>query len=181
MSRKDSPPLFSFQRCDGAAKMTRTEYSPLNSRKRTILYYAVSLCCVIGLMAFASSLHTTPVEETITVDSNQTNPQPHAPVVNAGELPPADPDIETAGDKVAAAYIYLKRRQSEPALNALQQAQLAANRAVVKKPDGSKIKDELLATNQEIERVKELIRKGRIGYAARELKHVDQTLDSVSY
>lgn len=161
--------------------MTKTEYNPLHSRKRTIAYYAISLCCVIGLMVFASSLHPTPVEETITVESTQPKPQPPAPTVNASELPPADPDIETAGDRVAAAYIYLKRRQSEPALNALQQAQLAANRAVVKKPDGSKIKDELVATNQEIERVKDLIRKGRMGYAAKELKQLDQTLDSVSY
>jgi hypothetical protein len=161
--------------------MTKTEYNPLNSRKRTIIYYGVSLCCVVGLMVIVSSLHMTPVEESITLDSNQANPQPLAPVVHDGELPRPDPDIETAGDRVAAASIYLKRRQSEPALNALQQAQLAANRAVVKNPDGSKIKDELLSTNQEIERVKELIRKGRLANAAKDLKHVDQTLDSVSY
>jgi hypothetical protein len=132
-------------------------------------------------MVFASSQRPLPVEETITVDSTQATPQPVAPVVHDGALPIADPDIETAGDRVAAAVIYLKRRQSEPALNALQQAQVAANRAVTKKPDGSKTRDELISTNQEIERVKELIRKGRMGNAAKELKHVDQTLDSVTY
>jgi hypothetical protein len=161
--------------------MTHDDYKLLNSRIRTVLYYAISLCCVIALMVFASSQRPLPVEETITVDSTQATPQPVAPVVHDGALPIADPDIETAGDRVAAAVIYLKRRQSEPALNALQQAQVAANRAVTKKPDGSKTRDELISTNQEIERVKELIRKGRMGNAAKELKHVDQTLDSVTY
>jgi hypothetical protein len=161
--------------------MTHADYSPLNSRRRTILYYAISLCCVIALAVFASSLRPSPVEETITVDPTQTTAQPVAPVVHDGALPIADPDIETAGDRVAAAAIYLKRRQGEPALNALQQAQVAANRAVTKKPEGSKSRDDLISTNQEIERVKELIRKGRMGYAAKELKHVDQTLDSVNY
>lgn len=161
--------------------MTHDDYKLLNSRRRTVLYYAISLCCVIALMVFASSLRPLPVEETITVDSTQATPQPVAPVVHDGALPIADPDVETAGDRVAAAVIYLKRRQSEPALNALQQAEVAANRAVTKKPDGSKTRHELISANQEIERVKELIRKGRMGYAAKELKHVDQTLDSVTY
>ena len=161
--------------------MTHEDYNVLNSRRRTVLYYAISLCCVIALMAFASSLRPLPVEETITVDSTQPAPQPAAPVVRDGTLPLADPDIETAGDRVAAAVIYLKRRQSEPALNALQQAQAAANRAVTKKPDDSESRHELISTTQEIERVKELIRKGRMNSAAKELKHVDQTLDAVSY
>ena len=161
--------------------MTHDDYKLLNSRRRTVLYYAISLGCVIALMVFASSLRPLPVEETITVDSTQATPQPVATVVHDRALPIADPDIETAGDRVAAAVIYLKRRQSEPALNALQQAQVAANRAMTKKPDGSKTRDELISTNQEIERVKELIRKGRMGNAAKELKHVDQTLDSVTY
>lgn len=161
--------------------MTQADYNLLNSRRRTVLYYAISFCCVIAVMVFASSLRPSTIEETITVDSTQATPQPVAPVVHEGALPIADPDIETAGDRVAAAVIYLKRRQSEPAVNALQQAQIAANRAVTQKPDGSKTRDKLIATNQEIERVKELIRKGRINYAAKELKHVDQTLDSLLY
>lgn len=161
--------------------MTHADYNLLNSRRRTVLYYAISVCCVIAVVMFMSSFRPLPVEEIITVDSTQTTTQPVAPVVHDGALPIADPDIETAGDRVAAAVIYLRRRQGEPALNALQQAEVAANRAVTKKPEGSKTRDELISTNQEIERVKELIRKGRMGYAAKELKHVDQTLDSVTY
>lgn len=160
--------------------MTHGDYNLLNNRRRVVWYYAISLCCVIALMLFALSQRPLPVEETITVDGNRPAPQPIAPVVHAA-LPLADPDIETAGDRVAAAVIYLKRRQSEPALNALQQAQVAASRAVMKNPEGSKTRKQLISTNQEIEQVKDLIRKGRMGYATKELKHVDQTLDSVTY
>ena len=161
--------------------MTHSGYNVLSSRRRTVLYYGISLGCVVALIVFASSLRPVPVEEVITVDSTQSPPQPGAPVIHDDALPVADPDIETAGDRVAAAVIYLKRRQSEPALNALQQAQVAANRALTKKPDESNAKHQLISTTQEIERVKDLIRKGRMGYAAKELKRLDQTLDSVTY
>jgi hypothetical protein len=161
--------------------MTHAGYNVFHSRRRTVFYYTVSLCCVIALIVFASSLRPLPVEEIITIDSTQATAHPAAPVVHDGALPIADPDIETAGDQVAAALIYLKRRQSEQALNALQQAQVAANRALTKNPEGSKTRNELISTNQEIERVKELIRKGRMNFAAKELKHVDQMLDAITY
>ena len=38
-----------------------------------------------------------------------------------------------------------------------------------------------LSTNREIDTVKELIRKGRVGYATKELKDVNQQLEQVSY
>lgn len=132
-------------------------------------------------MVLISSLRSKPVEETITLDPSRAAPPTNSTVMTTSELPLADRDIETAGDRVAAAVIYLTRRQSEPALNALQQAQAATNRALTRKPDGSQTKDQLLATNQEIETVKELIRKGKLGNATRELKDVDVKLESVSY
>ena len=161
--------------------MTHGDYKLLHNRRRTVLYYAISLCCVVAVIVLATSLRLLPVDEIVTIDSTQATPQSVAPVVHDGALPIADRDIETAGDRVAAAVIYLKRRQSEPALNALQQAQVAASRAMSKNPEGSKTRDKLISTNQEIERVKDLIRKGRMSHAARELKQVDQALDSVTY
>ena len=77
--------------------------------------------------------------------------------------------------------IYLKRRQNEPALSALEQAKAATDRAFIRNPEESKVRDQLLATNRELETVKELIRKGKVGNATRELKHVNQQLESVSY
>ena len=154
---------------------------PSDSRWLTISYYAFALCCVLALMMLMS-FRSKPVEETITVDQNRTTkipPASSAPVTS--ELPPADPDVEAAGDRVAEAVIYLKRRQSEPALNALALAREATDRAMIRKAGDSKVQDQLLATNQEIETVKELVRKGKIGTATRELKEVNQKLESVSY
>ena len=161
--------------------MSNADYNSLKSRWLTAFFYALSLCVVIALMIVFSSLHSKPVEVTITVDSNQARALPIAPLPNPSELPVADRDIETAGDHVAAAVIYLRRRQNEPALSALEQAEAATDRALKRKPEQSKVRDQLLAANQEIEMVKELIRKGKVGNAARELKDVNQHLEAVSY
>ena len=152
-----------------------------NHRGRITIYYAFALCVVIALMLFFSSWRSKPSEETITVDSHRTKPVSTAPIAGPTELPVADPDIETAGDRVAAAVIYLNRKQNEPALNALEQATAATQRALDREPDKSSIRDQLLATNQQIETVKTLIRSGRIGTATTALKEVDQRLEAVSY
>lgn len=161
--------------------MPNADYNPLNNRGQTVFYYALSLCVVIAIMIAFSSLRSKPVEETITVDSNMAKPLQIVPVPTSNELPVADRDIEAAGDRVAAAVIYLKRRQNEPALSALEQAKAATDRAFIRNPEESKVRDQLLATNRELETVKELIRKGKVGNATRELKHVNQQLESVSY
>jgi hypothetical protein len=161
--------------------MSKEVYNSLKSRRLTALYYILSLCFVIALMIAFSSLSSKPVEETITVDSSRAKPVPTASVPITSELPIPDRDIETAGDHVAAAVIYLKRRQHQPALNALEQAKAATNRALIRKAADTKVRDELQATNQEIEIVKELIRKGKVANATRELKDVNQKLESVTY
>ena len=154
---------------------------PLKSRRLAVLYYGLSLSIVLALMIAGSALRSKPVEETITVDSDRAQPQLIAPVPLASALPVADRDIETAGDRLAAAVIYLQRRQNEPALNALEQARAATERALTRKPAESKVREQLLSTNREIDTVKELIRKGRVGYATKELKDVNQQLEQVSY
>ncbi|PWT92334.1 MAG: hypothetical protein C5B55_06615 [Blastocatellia bacterium] len=156
------------------------DYNP-NSRRRIIFYYTLSLCAVIVLMDVFSSWRTRPLEETITVDANRTKPVAIAPIQTPTELPTADRDIETAGDRIAAAVIYLKRKQNEPALNALEQASAATQRALARNPDKGVIREQLQATNQQLETVKDLIRSGRIGTATIALKEVDQKLEAVSY
>lgn len=161
--------------------MGNSVHNYFKSRWLIILYYALSLCFVVALMIGFSPLHSKSFEETITIDSNLAKPLQVAPVPVTSELPMADRDIETAGDDLAAAVIYLKRRQNQPALNALEQAKAATDRALVRQPADSRVRQQLLATNQEIEIVKELIRKGKVGNATRELKDVNQQLDLVSY
>ena len=160
--------------------MFRDDYNPSN-RVGMIFYYVLSLCVVMAIMIFFSARRSKPFEETITVDSNRTKPVLVSPMPVPSELPIADRDIETAGDRVAAAVIYLRHRQNEPALNALEQAAAATQRALERKPDKSSIRDQLLATNQQIETAKDLIRSGRIGIATTALKEVDQKLEEVSY
>lgn len=162
-------------------RMANADYNPHHRRWPTIVYYAISLCLVIGLMIGLSSFRSKPVEETITVDQNRAMPLRIEPVPTTRMLPIADRDIETAGDRVAAAVIYLRLRQNEPALTALDLARAATDRALKRKSDQSKIRDQLLATDREIEKVKELIRKGKLGNATRELHDVNQQLESVSY
>jgi len=160
--------------------MFRDDYNP-NNRVGMIFYYILCLCAVLAMMVFFSARRLKPLEETITVDSSRTRPVPESPMPFPSELPIADRDIETAGDRVAAAVIYLRHRQSEPALKALEQAAAATQRALERKPDKSSIRDELLATNQQIETAKDLIRSGKIGTATTALKEVDQRLEEVSY
>src|SRR5262245_24267859 len=130
--------------------MSVDDYSA-NNRGRIVFYYALSLCAVIVLMLMLSSWRSKPFEETITVDSSRTKPLATDPIPGPSELPVADPDIESAGDRVAAAVIYLKRKQNEPALNALEQATAATQRALAREPNKSVTRDQLLATNQQIE------------------------------
>lgn len=154
---------------------------PNPSNKWRITYYALSLLLAVSLMIYIASSRSKPSVETITVDSRQTAPISVAPLPAATQLPEADPDIETAGDRVAAAVIYLKRKQNEPALNALEQATDATQRALSRKSDKSLIRDQLQATNAQLETVKALIRSGRIGSATTALKEVDEKLEAVSY
>ena len=178
---QESAPLPDFLICCVHQVDNSVLNHPLKSRTLTIFYYAFALCVVLALMIAASALRSKPVEVTITVDSDRAKPQPIAPVPLATELPVADRDIETAGDHLAAAVIYLQRRQNDPALNALEQARAATERALTKKPAESKAREQLLATDRAIETVRELIRKGKLGSATKELKDVNQQLEQVSY
>ena len=159
--------------------MPMANQNVFGSRWRLVGYYAISLCGALGVM-IVMSLPPKPLEETITVQPNKNSiiPLSAAPVGNG--LPIADPDIEAAGDHLAEAVVYLQRRQSEPALNALMQARAATDRAMRRKADTG-VKDQLLASSAEIDSARELIRRGKIGTATRELEAVNQKLESVSY
>ena len=151
-------------------------------RRRTLQYYAFSLSLLLLLMLVISALRSRPVEETITVDSTRpANAEAIQPIVTTRQLPPSDADVEIAGDRVAEAMVHLEQRQNELALNALAQAQAATERALKSKPRENGAREALLATNQQIERVKQVIRKGRVENATRELREVNQQLESLSY
>jgi hypothetical protein len=133
-------------------------------------------------MLVISPLRSKPVEETIVVDSPRlANTETIQPVVTTRQLPVSDVDVEIAGDRVAEAMVHLKQRREDLALNALAQAQAATDRAAKSKARESSAKNGLLETNREIEKVKQVIRRGKVDNATRELREVNQQLESLSY
>jgi multidrug efflux pump subunit AcrB len=77
--------------------------------------------------------------------------------------------------------VHLKQQQNGLALDALVKAQAATERAMKSKPRAVVVRDELEQTNQQIERVKQVIRRGKVEKATLELQDVNQKLESVSY
>lgn len=76
-----------------------------------------------------------PVVEIVTTDANRESALPPGaqPIAVEPDLPVPDPDIETAGDRIAEAVTYLNTRRSnrrELALRALNQAETSLNRAL---------------------------------------------------
>lgn len=157
------------------------ENSP-QRRRRTLKYYAFSLGWLLLLMLVISAWRSGPREETITVDLAQpANTEVIQPFLPARQLPASDADVEIAGDRVAEAMIQLKLRQNELALDALARAQAATEQALKSKPRENGARDALLATKQQIERVKQVIRKGNVENATRALRDVNQQLELLSY
>lgn len=100
-------------------------------RRRTL----AALCCGALLWCANSACASKPVEETVTTDSKRSSALPAGaePVAVAPDLPERDEDIEAAGDRIAEAITYLNARhhdRREAAINALDQAAVAMNRAL---------------------------------------------------
>ena len=88
------------------------------------------------LLPFAlSACSSSPVVETVTTDAGRVAALPPGaqPIAVEPNLPERDPDIETAGDRIAEAIIYLnthRRDRREAALRVLNQAESAINHAL---------------------------------------------------
>ena len=161
----------------------RDEYQkPREQRWHVIVYYFCALCWLLALAAISSHIFSRRVEETVTLDPAQpVRTSVFAPLITRQALVPSDADVETAGDRVAEAMVDLKQQQNGLALNALVKAQAATERAMKSKPRAVVVRDELEQTNQQIERVKQVIRRGKIEKATLELQDVNQKLEAVSY
>jgi hypothetical protein len=139
-----------------------------------------------GLLLLSSALLKTlwpakPTSETVTIDAYPAPAPEPQPSVAVQHLPPSDRDVELAGDQVAAATIYLKRKQNQAALHALAAAELATERAIAKEETGEAVDDQLRAANRELEQVKLVIQRGKLDDAAKELREVSQKLELASY
>jgi hypothetical protein len=125
-----------------------------------------------------SSIWHTPIVETITTEeSPQTRATPAPALQFAPQLPERDADIEAAGDHIAAATVYLKNRQSAPALRAITQARTATAHAIDHRRQQGKRFDVLEETLREIDSAERYVQHGALGDARTRLVSLNKKLD----
>jgi hypothetical protein len=115
------------------AKRRSQSTEPVTQLHRRLL----SLCFSISLiLSLSTSCATRYAEEIVTTDASRSSAIPPGaePIAIAPSLPTRDPDIEVAGDRIGEAITHLRARQREAALHALNQAEIAMNRALHARP-----------------------------------------------
>jgi hypothetical protein len=121
-----------------------------------------------------------PVVETVTTGARAaTAAAALPPVYFAPQLPARDAELEQAGDRIAEAEIYLKKRQGTAALAALVRARRAAAHALEARPRGSARHDALAAALHELDSVERAIERGSYEDARRQLVALDKSLDKI--
>lgn len=136
--------------------------------------------CACALWAAMSARRSTPIVETVTTGARAPASAP-TPVYFTPRLPERDADVELAGDRIAEAEVYLKKRQSAPALAALTRARHAASRALEARQRKGSRGDVLLTTLKELDTVERTIRRGALEDAHRQLVALDKSLDHLDY
>jgi hypothetical protein len=96
-------------------------------------------------------------------------------------LPPRDAEVEQAGDRIAEVEVYLKKRQSNKALEALTRARHATAHALEARRRKGSPGDVLLATLKELDSVQRAIERGQYEDAHRQLVALDKNLDRINY
>ena len=99
------------------------------------------------------------------------------PVYFAPQLPARDAELEQAGDRIAEAEVYLKKRQGGAALAALTRARRAATRALESRQRAGTRRDALAAALHELDAVERAIERGAYEDARRQLVTLDKSLD----
>jgi hypothetical protein len=137
-------------------------------------------CVLAAALAYAaiSSRRPAHVVETVTTGAHtaQATTTP-TPVVFAPRLPERDADVEQAGDRIAEAEVYLKKRQGPAALAALARARRAASHAIESRQRGGAHRDALAAALRELDSVEHTIERGNYEDARRQLVALDKSLD----
>src|ERR1700760_4364577 len=149
-------------------------------RLTTLLYALAAVACALVVYA-ATVRNSAPVVETVTTVARPAPPEPTPYVNDTVALPPRDADVEQAGDRIAEAEVYLRKRQSDRALAALGRARRAAARALeVRQRKGTR-GDELTATLRELDSVERAIQRGAYEDAHRQLVALNKNLDRINY
>ncbi len=155
-----------------------------NGKQRAFLWAALCAAFLCAIILLAASLrHSRAVVEIVTTDINHQTPpaQKNLSVNPAPLLPPRDVDLETAGDRIAAATIYLDRRQKAAALKALAEARTAARHAADKRAQRRDVSNkQLIAALKELEASQLAVEHGSFPDAKAKLIVLNQELDRLS-
>ena len=118
------------------------------------------------------------VVETVTTGARAATAVPaQTPVYFAPQLPARDAELEQAGDRIAEAEVYLKKRQGTAALAALARARRAASRALESRQRAGARRDALASALRELDSVERAIERGAYEDARRQLVALDKSLD----
>ncbi|MBV8856231.1 MAG: hypothetical protein JOZ02_04645 [Acidobacteria bacterium] len=139
-------------------------------------------CLLLAALAYYAAVgghRPAYVVETVTTGARTAQPAATTPtpVVFAPQLPERDADVEQAGDRIAEAEVYLKKRQGAAALAALARARRAASHAIESRQRGAAHRDALAAALKELDTVERTIEHGNYEDARRQLVALDKSLD----
>src|ERR687884_1086998 len=137
------------------------------------------------LLPFAlSACSSSPVVETVTTDAGRVAALPPGaqPIAVEPNLPERDPDIETAGDRIAEAIIYLnthRRDRREVALRALNQAEASINHALRNGSHPDDVRTALHARLKELDLAEHAVQRNAPD-AAKQLSALNKNLDDMT-
>jgi hypothetical protein len=140
------------------------------------------LCLALSLLQGGCS--SSPVVEVVTTDAGRIAALPPGaqPTAVEPKLPAPDPDIETAGDRIAEAIVYLnthRRDRREAALRALNQAETSINRALRSSSKPDNVRAALHARLKELDLAEHAVQRNAPD-AAKQLSVLNKNLDEMS-
>ena len=142
----------------------------------------VLICSLLLVTLPACS--SSPVVEIVTTDASRESALPPGaqPIAVEPDLPAPDPDIETAGDRIAEAITYLNTRRSnrrELALRALNQAETSLNRALKNGSPADNVRNALHASLKELDSAEHAVQRSAPD-AIKQLTVLNKHLDAIS-
>jgi len=150
----------------------------LGSRLALALYALAAAACV--LLVYAATARRPAQVETVTTPARSPAPT-STPYVNEPKLPPVEPEVEVAGDRIAEVEVYLRKRQSAQALDALKRARRATTHAIESRQRRGSRVDELASTLKGLDSVERAIQRGQLDDAHRQLEALNKGLDRLDY
>ncbi|HJR08092.1 MAG TPA: hypothetical protein VJ842_12595 [Pyrinomonadaceae bacterium] len=133
--------------------------------------------CALALVLWKGA--NSPVVVTITTGGNRSAVSPATNGVHfTPVLPQRDADIETAGDHIAAASMYLKSRQNAAAIRSMNQARASTAHAIDRRRQQGKQFESLQETLKEIDAAEHSVRRGALGDARARLASLNGRLDN---